>query len=344
MSGTIHRFSPPGGLNDFSEKQRHGWHCLISESIDRTIIGNGNNPKYPKVFLLNSTPRPQFFNPSAIQKAPDLQEKKISWIGCPQGIKQKTVDASRDLQNEYCEWSVSKEKGKIKRVTFTCESPEYWEFLAKTDPDRLVTLYQTHVNPKAKKKHLFNADGTYRPKNKWNCDTKNGAMHMIQKDNTLTAAIEAAGAGSMVREVNGKIVEEPNELIKAGLYGETRVSDPLIGVEVNALARKGAQISLKDPVGIYFEPFNPQGWTTPDGSSPASYWKIVRGESETPVRAVYEVPADKGFSVSDITINGKKIKYGAQIAEFVKLKFTCIAQNFNEKNIETFEPIYLHEK
>jgi hypothetical protein len=38
-----------------------------------------------------------------------------------------------------------------------------------------------------------------------------------------------------------------------------------------------------------------------------------------------EVPAEKGFTVSDITISGRKIEFGSQIADFITVKLTGAA-------------------
>src|SRR5205823_2576502 len=39
-------------------------------------------------------------------------------------------------QDEYLEWFVTRSAGKITRVTFTCEGPEYWQALAHGYPSR----------------------------------------------------------------------------------------------------------------------------------------------------------------------------------------------------------------
>ncbi|HKA56629.1 MAG TPA: hypothetical protein VKJ47_23540, partial [Candidatus Binatia bacterium] len=49
----------------------------------------------------------------------------------------------RGWQDEYCEWSVTRNAaGKIVRVDFTCENPEYWYTLWRIDPDLVVDLYR----------------------------------------------------------------------------------------------------------------------------------------------------------------------------------------------------------
>ena len=49
---------------------------------------------------------------------------------------------------------------------------------------------------------------------------------------------------------------------------------------------------------------------------------------EPAVRAVYEVPRGRGFTVGDITINGTPIQFGAQIADFVTIKVIGLACGF----------------
>ena len=45
------------------------------------------------------------------------------------------------LQDEYCEWSVARnDEGKIAKITLTSEGPEYWQFLASSQPDTVVEV------------------------------------------------------------------------------------------------------------------------------------------------------------------------------------------------------------
>ena len=67
------------------------------------------------------------------------------------------------------------------------------------------------------------------------------------------------------------------------------------------------------------------GWTTPDGSDPLEFWRITRGTREKALRAVFEVPAGKGYVVGDIKINGRNIDFGAQITDFITIKLTGLA-------------------
>ena len=324
------QFDPPGFLTDFTPDQRQAWSDWISSQLsdarDRADQG-----------LRNYGPRPQFFNALTHPTGADAIEKDITWSAFPRiiGITSASdverwtrADASRDVQDEYCEWSVTRDPAtqKILRVTFTSEGPEYWEFLASVNPTLVLKLYQDHVNQHVRPDQLF-PSGAYRRRNLWNSTTTQGAMHLIQRANSLGAEIELAASASLVRaRGDGSLLDVERELIECGKYGEReRHSDPHIGAQVNELARKKADVSLANPVGLCIAGLSVAGWAAPDGSNPLSYWTITRGTPEKALRAVYEVPAGKGFTVGDININDSPIEFGAQIADFITIKLTGLA-------------------
>jgi hypothetical protein len=334
------QFDPPGFLADLDETQRAAWSTWISQQLDEAR--DRNDPA-----LRDHGPRLQFFNPLKSPADADAVEKDITWTAFPRILRLRSVsdrqrwrhaDSSRDVQDEYCEWSVTRDphSDKITRVTFTSEGPEYWQFLASAAPDKVVALYRQHISPEVLPEHLF-PNGTYDPRNRWNNSTTNGAMHLIQANNTLSAEIELAASATIVRIVNGKALEAEQELIACGQYGQPeRNSDPHIGAEVNALARAKADITLANPVGLCIAGLSTAGWKTPDGSPASDYWTVVRGTPEKALRAVYEVPAGKGFTVGDITVDGKTIEFGAQIADFITIKLTGLATRIGTSTIAPF--------
>lgn len=329
-------FDPPGFLQDFDDEQRSAWSDWISQQLDDAAAGQ------PQIFDFDA-PRPRFFNASSTRAAADATEKDITWTAFPRIVlldsgtdeeRWRTADSSRDFQDEYCEWSVMRTgDGRIKRVTFTCEGPEYWQFLAATNPAKVLALYQEHIDASVAQADLVSVDGRYNVRNKWNNSTLKGAMHLIQQNNTLGAEIELAAGASNTRARDGVLLTNEQDLIRCGGFGQAeRHSDPTIGGGVNALARANADITLANPVGIYFAGLNTAGWAAPDGSDPATFWKITRGTADKPVRAVYEVPTDRPFVVGDITINGRAIGFGGQIADFITMKLTGLATRIGLSN------------
>lgn len=322
----MERFDPPGFLEDFNAEQKQAWSETVSAWFNRAKAGRP---------AANDGPRAQFFNPLTDPVEPgDVPDPPaaISWKAFPNNIqigpgsqvqKYRLADSSRDVQDEYCEWSVTRDPitRKIVRVTFTCEAPEYWGKLAAWNPAKVLELYRTYVNPTVSEDDLFDADGQYISRNRFNTDTQNGAMHLIQAANTLGAEIELAAAATIRRQRNGQELTGAQELIRCSEYGdESRNSDPHIGQQVNAVARQKSDITLNNPVGLYIADFNPQGFQTPDGTDAKTFWKQVRGSEGYCVRAVFEVPADRGYGVGDIMINGRRINTGAQLAEFITMK------------------------
>jgi hypothetical protein len=200
-------FSPPGFVNDLDVAGRAAWHDLISAFMDSAQAGDTS--------VQFNAPRPQFFNPAKVDIGTDSATEDVKWTAFPRLVAQQsgsdherwqTGDSSRSVQDEYCEWSIKRGgNNKITAITFTCEGPEYWSLLASRDPAKVLELYQTHVDPSVTNDDLFAPDGTYMPSNRFNSSVTSGAMHLIQRNNTLGAEVEIAGAATIVRrESNGR--------------------------------------------------------------------------------------------------------------------------------------------
>ncbi|MEK6225270.1 MAG: hypothetical protein AABM40_03145 [Chloroflexota bacterium] len=319
-------------MDDLDAQGRNAWNARVKGYFRGAH--NGDPEK-------NDGPRTAFYDPTETPTAADAKTLAVDWFAFPKQVRLQhpvererwtVADQSRDNQDEYCEWSVEFDQAKVRKITFTCEAPEYWELLAELAPEKVVKIYQDHVNEQVRKEHLFR-DGEYIPRNRWNRDTRNGAMHLIQPSNTLGAEINLAAGASIVRRENGRIKDGSSELIECSLYGEeNRNSDPHIGEVVNELARRDADITLENPVGLYFGGLFPVDWEVPDGQDPKTFWRYTRGDATHPVRAVFEVPPGRGFVVGDIKIGGVPIQTGGQIADFIKIKLTAVACRFGESS------------
>ena len=249
----------------------------------------------------------------------------------------------RGWQDEYCEWSVTRNgEGKITKVMFTCENREYWYTLWDIDPNVVLRIYKQLVGEQVELEDLYLRDDlgnpvvdpatgrpAYNDLNKWNNSTTHGAVHLISNPNSLSAEIFLAGQATVLRENgSGNPITDAGQLINCSRYGTpNRNSDPTIGATVNNLVRSSAvRISLENPVGLYIQEPNfgvyQLPFTAPPDASPSDYWKVVRGRKRQNgenidyiLHAVYAVPPELGFTVSDITINGFPIDFGSQITE-----------------------------
>lgn len=318
----IARFSPPGFANDLTATNQEAWSRFLSERFfARSKAGDPAK---------NDGPRNQFFDPTSDEVAGTMVEKLITWTAFPRQVtlasngdvqRWKKADSTRALQDEYCEWSVHRDaNGKILWIDFTSEGPEYWQVMAQLQPETVLELYCKHISANIDRHDLFPAD-VYEPLNRWNNSTSNGAMHLIQRANTLGAEIELAGGASIVRRRNGELVTNVQDLINCSQYGAPmRHSDPHIGAEVNLLARAGHLVSLADPVGLFIHSCDFSGFTMPTGLvTPDQCWHIVRGTAERPLRVRFAPPAGEQFTVSDIQIDGNPIDYGGQIADKISI-------------------------
>lgn len=252
-------FEPIAHLDDFTDAQKIAWNTQMQQIFAERVIGYPNE---------NDGPRTRFFDPTKVTKNADFMPAMVDWTAFPKRIKDQfgaarweKADENRNYQDEYCEWSVERNsEKKITRVTFTCEPYDYWEFLAKDAPGKVVDLYRQYVSQDVTYNDLFQ-NGEYQIRNRWNDSTTNSLMHLICPPNSLFAEIELGAGATIVRRKGGQIVTEQDELIKCSRYGvATRNSDPTIGAEVNEIARRGAAISFLDPVGLYLGDFNPIGW------------------------------------------------------------------------------------
>src|SRR4051812_40121908 len=123
----ISQFAAPGNVTDLSAAMAASWSTKMSGFLDREIASLATHPGL----------QPQFYNPSKL--AVSGTPTPINWQGFPQKIELRFGDdpeemfrqaESRNNQDEYLEWAVMREGGKITKVMFTCEGPEYWSHVA----------------------------------------------------------------------------------------------------------------------------------------------------------------------------------------------------------------------
>lgn len=255
----------------------------------------------------------------------------------------------RGWQDEYCEWTVKRnEQGQIIEVSFTHENPEYWSQLWRSNPDLVVELYQQilgHSNVKKEDLYLLDEQGqpvivrqtgqpAYNPINKWNKGSNKeansgGAIHLTSPPNSLGAEIYLGAAATILRkDKEGNIITGANELIRASRYGQIyRSSDPHIGASVNGFVQRGFTLTLTDPIGLYGSRPDFNAFTFPEGYSAEDFYEVIRGktaadgeEYDMILHARFKVPADCPYTISDIEIDGKKVKWGSQIAEKIHVQ------------------------
>ncbi len=348
------RFNPPAFLDDFRRSNTDLdkiWDDTLTRWFAESIDGAAQ--EYQEFGVPAEKVRVQFFHPKEVDVPPErMAVKSVTWTGFPKKFRTWFAPAARmsayeaaeqvgcyagrtcRQTDEYVEWQTQRdEMGKVTRVTFTCEGPEYWTVLAESDPDLAVRLYRELVSPAVEKEDLFlDKECTqYNILNKWNL--WQGIVHLTHPANSLEAEVGLAATASIVRQDGtGQVITDHDELLAVAAWGSPfRASDPAIGGHVNVLTRLGLQVSLRDPVGLYMDSLDTTGFETPDGTPASQFFHVVRGkegsgDSESMIlRAEFSVPEAYGYTVGDIRIGGVPIRYGGQIAEHLLMKLTAIA-------------------
>jgi hypothetical protein len=316
----LSRFDAPGSLDELSEDHRLAWSRKVAGMIDQ-FTGRF----------------PQFYNPTVEDTPSDLTPTPIGWSAFPTRVIREVgpgaarwdrADSSRIVQDEYCEWSVERgEDGKITRITFTTEVPEYWEHVAQNDPRLLLELYRQFVDPRVERRDLFDG-GKYDRLNRWNESTEGRLAHLVQRSNNLFAAIALVAEATILRaREDGTPVTDRQELVVcAGLGEPFRNSDPQIAEVVNDAATLGNEITLLDPVGLYLDGLQSAGMETPDSADAAEFWRVERGALGNAVRASFAVPEERDYVVGDIEIHGLPITRGAQVADKVRIRIGAVVK------------------
>jgi hypothetical protein len=306
------RFDTPASLRDLPDGSAfyEDWHNFVSGSIAESTAGGGGVGEFFNAHLVDVTVKGR---------------RDLVWMAFPRDVLMSDRDdrqaafriaENRAAQDEYCEWRVTRNAGgKITKVEFVTETPEYWERLWAADRARVVELYRCLVgDPSVAEADLHDGSGKYVRDNKWNGfgtfggDGPKGIVHLIQSINTLSAAL------GIVQLVSDSDLLADN--FEATSLASTSV-DARVALDIDALVRKGLSVTLRDPIGLYIAAWDDTGWIKPNGKPVGDYWRVVRGGPGRVLRLEYEVPAREGFVVGDIRIGGRPIEWGGQVAEHV---------------------------
>jgi hypothetical protein len=304
------RFDTPGSLRDAPAGSAlyDNWHRRVARLLkDRTAgVGAG-----------------EFVDPSVVRLTP-VGEPTYTWGGFPRphlvvnhrDDREAAFAAGEDrlAQHEYLEWRVERDaRGRITKVTFVTETPEYWEALAETEPALLLSLYRSLVSPDVARSDLFDAAGRYIRDNVFN--HARGIVHYVMRINGIAPLINA----EQDTPIRGRLADNYDAMPLTFANGTPlyTAADARFSLDIGVLQRTGLSLTVRDPVGLYMVDWDDTGFARPDGSPVGDYWRIVRGRAGAALRVEYEVPPSEGFVVSDIRIGGRPIRYGGQLAEHI---------------------------
>lgn len=268
-------------------------------------------------------------------------------------------------QDEYCEWHGEYDShGRLVRLSFTAEPPEYWTFLAASEPDLVLDLYRELIGPQVDRNDLFypeppvvfgiGADGVarwlpfadkgaYNRFNKWN--STHGAVHLTHPANTLGAEIDLAARASLVWQADNDgpdpaYDEDPalTRIACAGYGAINRSSDPSIGENVGVQVMAGNRVSLTDPIGLYISGVDlstlereVQGVRTPVPE--AQVLSVRRGDVDTvhprKLHLTLEAPKGAGWTLGDCFLDNRRLERGGQVARKITMALYADVKNGN---------------
>jgi hypothetical protein len=259
------------------------------------------------------------------------------------------------VQDEYLEWHVERTGNKVTKITYTAEGPEYWEVLANNDKALALELYRKYISSDVKSSDIFwqtdvagpiitidaenNSNqritgytkragwlkGEYNPHNIWN--TRRGAMHLIQRNNSLSAEIRLAADATRRWAFRSDLTPpnlDGNDRFRltgcGGFGGINRNSDPTIGYSVNEIMLNDLAVTLSDPVGLYISEIQLSGLKDPIGKLLAreDVLNISRGD-ENPskpriLRFTISPPVGADYGLEQCTLDGRPLSTGGPIA------------------------------
>ncbi|KAK6334556.1 hypothetical protein TWF730_003770 [Orbilia blumenaviensis] len=257
------------------------------------------------------------------------------------------ADRFRVYQDEYLEWAVTRdEQGRLVKVTFTCEGPEYWEMLARHQPEKVVELYKSFVSETEASKITKEALWTkidkfgnlvYNPENEWNSPKpENGFIaHLIHPNSTLSAEVTIVADGTIKRPA--EFYKDAKVLCTRGGFGEPfRASDPEIGWRAYEACDLGGDagvaVALGEPIGLYMVGCDWDRFRLRSGEplDMKKWWHAKRvvgddknQQTEGPwIRVEVKAPEHSGLTLEDLMVMGLQsepspLKYGSQIAEHI---------------------------
>lgn len=317
----LKRFAVPGKVKELSPAGLKAWSDRLSGLFDDVAAPAGRH----------------FYNPTKSDTPADAPVEPVTWPAAPGRLlstrlapeqRWEVADGDRNEQDEYCEWSVLREGGEVVRVTFTTETPDYYDHLNDVDEDLLVSLYGSATGQDVPIGALRGNHGIFEAANDFNSRTDGPIVHLMQRSNNLRAAVVLAAEATVLRKgKDGKAIRHPQTLVDcAGLGDSRRHSDPRIASAINNLVAERFEITLADPPGLYLDRFVTTGMVTPDGTDARTFWTIERGGAGHAMRARFEVPESLDYAVGDIRIGGKRIVAGAQLAERLSIRIEAVAR------------------
>lgn len=261
----------------------------------------------------------------------EVEVTPVEWRAFPltSSLSPPEIDEQRFVaQDEYVEWRTERDdSGRVVRVTFSTEFPEYYEALAERGVDAVIAgirevipeadptleeLFGSEFDPQAATPEVrarrFRFHGQRNP---WNNGEK-GILFLSQQFNTLGALFNLLGHCGI-----NQTGVSPNDVcgLVRGACGPGRASDPRACSAAQELVRNQMGFSLADPAGV--EIVGLDGIFKLDGEQVdlndadhgPGLWRIERNGR----RGVLEVP-------EELTLVDDSLTSGADVARSLRVR------------------------
>lgn len=309
----------PGGLKDLPSAESGAWGARVSIELRNAIQKQWQNqPTDPPLA-------------TAVHDATG-ETRSLEWPAYPARVEaclgrrnalrlldwqyqDGTPEGRIRHQEEYGEWRVVRQGGRLRAIELTTELSEYWEVLAGYAPSRTLELiaqfagtpvvvpealygrvdpFSASTNPEQRIKAFRGQmlaignhnDSPHGPISPYN-DGRMAICCMVHRDNNLASllrlVVSAAHSYLVQDRVTGRTrFPSGSEAIRGidAFATDGRNSDPLIVERIVRFVTENRTVALDDPIGVYIHDVQHHELAQPDGSDvPADWFAFSRGLS-----------------------------------------------------------------
>jgi len=313
-----------------------------------------------------------------------LPVRVTSCLGRERGLRlldrpsDRVDGGGRRWQEDYVEWRVLSENGRLTRVELTTELADYWRVLAAHAPAELLARVAEFAGePEARADLIFGSceplDDNVSPAEREDAFARtmlpprgrspyNNGVRAItcmgQTSNSLYGLMMlalAAASCRVVRDTAGNHLRCLTCLEAIPLIGNAtlgRSSDPVLVERLGQLAYEGRLIAFDDPIGIYMQGVEHMRLRTPRGDVvPADWFTFSRGlgaeqsddRRSRYQRVTFEVPPEEGFVVGDLVdaATERPLRYGGEVADLIRLVFSFRVSPADAVEVDRMSPVEL---
>lgn len=302
--------APARVLDDLSPGEESQWSGRVLGELNAAILNLRKDEEAPPVRIgvdetcIEHRVLEWPANPARLERCLGRRRalRLLDWVG-----KDGTPHGRIRHQDEYLEWRVVRDAGRIRAIEVTTEFPEYWEVLAGYAPSRTLELLRefsggAHISTEAVYGKIDPFNGKTTPaariaafrsmmlatggSNRFprgpTSPFNNGAAAlccMIHRDNSLAALLRLVVSSArpyLVRDrLTGRTRFPSGSEAILGMQAwatDFRNSDPLVVERIVRWGTEGRLVALDEPIGIFIRAVQHHELAQSDGSDVPETW------------------------------------------------------------------------